>query len=267
MEKRGHAFSDDEDWLAYLRDAVARPDAHPELGAPVASGLTELEVAARGTDHATRLAEAALLLLESGTDAERTAVLELAVHQAPDAAERLRGLLARPELPARVRLRCATELLAVSRGDPAGLAVLRGALAEPGDRKRALVAAARHLPEWPADWLRLAPPDEVLLIELWKATSVPRRRAFVDAAAAAGPDHIESLIAGARQLVRGNREQVAPLMKMLAPYLPDPTSGEFVVEAMLGSLRASRRDPQQAELAERVLRKHDFGPKKPDSGG
>src|SRR5688572_29006890 len=163
MEKRGRVFADDEDWLAYLRDVVARPDAHPEVGAPAPSGLSAIEAAARGTRQAARLADAALSLLEAGTDTERTAVLELAVHTAPDAAPRLRALLARPNLSAALRVRCASELLAASREDPAGLAALRDTLAGPGDHRLALLGAARHLPEWPAGWLRLAPPEAALL--------------------------------------------------------------------------------------------------------
>lgn len=264
METRGRAFADDEDWIAYLRDVVARPDAHPELGAPAPSGLSAIEAAARGTLHAERLADAALALLEAGTDAERATVLELSVHAAPAAALRLRALLARPELPAPVRARCASELLAASPDDPAGLAALRGALAGPGDQRLALLGAARHLPEWPAELIHLAAPDDALLLALWKETPVSRRRAFVEAVAAAGPEHLDALITGARHLVRTSREQAAPLMKMLAPHLADPTSGEIVVEAMVGSLRANRKDPQQAELAERLLRRHDIWPKKPD---
>ena len=264
METRGRVFRDDEDWFAYLRDVVARPEAHPEV-APIASGLPELEAAAHGTGHAARLADAALTLLETGTDAERAAVLELAVHAAQDAVPRLRALLARPELPTHLRVRCASELLLASREDPAGIAALREALAAPGDRRLALRAAARHLPEWPGEWIRMTPPDDALLLELWKATPAPRRRAFVEAVAAAGPEHLDALISGARQLVRTSRDQAAPLMKMLAPHLPDPTSGEIVVEAMVGSLRANRKDPRQAELAERILRKHDIWPKKPDT--
>lgn len=266
METRGRVFADDEDWLAYLRDVVARPDAHPEV-APVPSGLSILEAAARGTGHAIPLADAALCLLEQGTAAERAVAQELAVHAAPDAALRLRVLLARPDLAPEVRVRCASELLAASREDPAGLAVLREALAGPGDPRLALLGAARHLPEWPAEWVRRAPPDDALLLALWKATPVPKRRAFVEAIAATGPAHLDALIAGARQLVRTSRDQAAPLMKMLAPHLPDPTSGEIVVEAMVGSLRANRKDPRQAELAERILRKHDIWPKKPDGEG
>jgi hypothetical protein len=261
METRSREFGDDEDWLAYLRDVIARPDAHPEVSAP--SGLSTLEAAARGTGHAGQLADAALSLLEAGTDAERAAVQELALHAAPDAVPRLRALLARPELPPEARVRCASELLVAAHEDPAGLAALREALGRPGDRRLALVAAARHLPEWPGEWVRLVPPDDALLLELWKETPVPKRRAFVEAIAVVGPDHLHALIAGARQLVRTSREQAAPLMKMLAPHLPDPTSGEIVVEAMLGSLRANRKDPRQAELAERILRKHDIWPKKP----
>jgi len=264
METRGQMFTDDEDWLAYLRDVIARPDAHPEASG-VPSGLAALEAAARGTGHAARLADAALSLLEVGTDAERAAVQELAVHAARDAVPRLRALLARPDLPADARVRCASELLVASREDPLGLAALREALAGPGDHRLALLGAARHLPEWPADWIRRTPPDDELLLALWKATPVPKRRAFVEAVVAAGADHHYALIAGARQLVRTGREQAAPLMKMLAPYLPDPTSGEIVVEAMVGSLRANRKDPHQAELAERLLHRHDiWPPKKPD---
>lgn len=263
METRGRVFADDEDWLAYLRDVVARPDAHPEV-APVPSGLSILEAAARGTGHAPRLADAALCLLEQGTADERAVAQELAVHTAPDAALRLRVLLARPDLGPEVRVRCASELLAASREDPAGLAVLREALAGPGDPRLALLGAARHLPEWPAEWVRLAPPDDALLLALWKATPVPKRRAFVEAIAVIGPAHLDALIAGARQLVRTSRDQAAPLMKMLASHLPDPTSSEIVVEAMVGSLRSNRKDPRQAELAERILRKHDIWPKKPD---
>ena len=263
METRSRSFRDDEDWLAYLRDVIARPDAHPDLGAP--SGLSTLEAAARGTGHAARLADAALSLLETGTDAERAAVQELALQAAPDAGPRLRALLARPALPADVRVRCASELLAVSREDPAGLAALRESLTRPGDHRLALLGAARHLPVWPAEWVRLAPPDDALLLELWQETPVPKRRAFVEAVVAVGPDHLHALIAGARQLVRTSREQAAPLMKMLAPHLADPTSGEIVVEAMIGSLRANRKDPRQAEMAERILRKHDiWPPKKPE---
>jgi len=261
METRSRSFRDDEDWLAYLRDVIARPDAHPDLGAP--PGLSTLEAATRGTGHAERLADAALALLESGTDVERAAVQELALHAAPDAAPRLRALLARPELPAAARVWCASELLAVSREDPAGLTALREALADPGDRRAALIAAARHLPEWPVEWVRLAEPDDALLLELWKETPVLRRRAFVEAVVAAGADHHQALIAGARHLVRTSRDQAAPLMKMLAPYLPDPTSGEIVIEAMVGSLRANRKDPRQAELAEHILHRHDIWPKKP----
>ncbi len=263
METRGRVFADDEDWVAYLRDVVARPEAHPEV-APMPSGLSILEAAARGTGHAPRLADAALCLLESGTDAERAVARELAMHAAPDAALRLRVLLARPDLPPEVRVRCASELLVAAHEDPAGLAVLREALAGPGDPRLALLGAARHLPEWPAEWVRLAPPDDALLLALWKTTPVPKRRAFVEAVAATGPAHLDALIAGARHLVRTSRDQAAPLMKMLAPHLPDPTSGEIVVEAMVGSLRANRKDPRQAELAERILRKHDIWPKKPD---
>jgi hypothetical protein len=264
METRGRVFGDGEDLLAYLRDVVARPDAHPEVGSPAPSGLEALEAEARASGQAARLADAALSLLETGTDAERAAVQELAVHAAPDAVPRLRALLARPELPPGVRLRCASELLVASRDDPAALAVLREALARPGDHRRALLAAARHLPEWPAEWVRIAPPDDELLLALWKETSASKRRAFVEAVVATGADHHHALISGARQLVRKSREQAAPLMKMLAPYLADPTSGEIVVEAMVGSLRANRKDPQQAELAERILRKHDIWPKRPD---
>jgi hypothetical protein len=262
METRSRSFNDDEDWLAYLRDVIARPDAHPDLGAP--SELSTLEAAARGTGHATRLADAALSILETGTDAERAAVQELALHAAPDAAPRLRALLARPALSTDVRVRCASELLAASREDPAGLAALREELAHPGDLRIALLGAARHLPEWPAQWIHLVPADAAFLLELWKETPVPKRRAFVEAVVVTSPDHLHALIAGARQLVRTSREQAAPLMKMLAPHLPDPTSGEVVVEAMVGSLRANRKDPRQAELAEHILRRHDLWHKKPD---
>lgn len=260
MDTRGQVIEEVQDWLGYLRDVIARPDAHPEAGAPP---LTTLEAAARGTAHATQLADAALSLLENGTAAERAAVQGLAVREARDAVPRLRALLARPDLPVAVRVWCASELLAVSRDDPAGLAALREALASPGDRRSALLAAARYLPEWPTEWVRLADPDDALLLALWKETSATKRRAFVDVVVAAGPAHHQALIAGARHLVRTSRDQAAPLMKMLAPYLPDPTSGEIVVEAMVGSLRANRKDPRQAELAERLLRRHDIWPKKP----
>jgi hypothetical protein len=267
-------FGDDEDWLAYLRDVVARPDAHPEV-APVPAGLSTLEAAARETGHEGRLADAALSLLETGSDAERAVAQELALHAAPDASPRLRALLQRQDLPSGIRVRCARELLAVSREDPVGLAALRDVLAGPADplapwdgdpvHRLALLAAARHLPEWPANLIHCAEPDDALLLELWKQTPMPKRRAFVETVAAAGPDYLDALIAGARHLVRTSRDQAAPLMKMLAPHLPDPTSGEIVVEAMVGSLRANRKDPRQAELAERILRRHDIWPKKPDS--
>ncbi len=266
METRGRAFADDEDWLAYLRDVIARPDAHPEVS-PAPPGLSALEAAARGTPQATRLADAALSLLEHGTEAERAAVQGLALHDAPDAVPRLRALLARADLSPAARLSCASELVAVSPGDPAALAAIREALAVPGGRRRALVCAARHLPEWPADLIGLAEPDDLLLLELWKETPVGKRRRFVESVVAAGAEHHNALISGARHLVRTSRDQAAPLMKMLAPYLPDPTSGEIVVEAMVGSLRSNRKDPRQAELAERILRKHDIWPKKPDGDG
>jgi hypothetical protein len=265
METRGRVFGDDEDWLAYLRDVVARPETHPEV-APVPAGLSTLEAAARETEHAVRLADAALSLIETGTDAERAVVQELAIHTAPDAVPRLRALLLRQDLPPATRVRCASELLVSSHEDPIGLAALREALAGGGlglALALALLGAARHLPEWPADWIRRVVPDDALLLALWKATPVSKRRAFVDAVAAAGPDHLDALITGARHLVRTSRDQAAPLMKMLAPHLADPTSGEIVVEAMVGSLRANRKDPRQAELAERILRKHDIWPKKP----
>ena len=275
METRGRVFGDDEDWIAYLRDVVARPEAHPEV-APVPTGLSTLEAAARETGHAARLADAALSLLEAGTDAERAVVQELAVHTAPGAVSRLRALLLRQDLPPATRVRCASELLVASREDPMGLAVLREVLgggdpvaASPrlagAEHRLALLGAARHLPEWPGGWIRRVPPDDALLLALWKATPAPRRRALVEAVAAAGPDHLDALIVGARHLVRTSRDQAAPLMKMLAPHLADPTSGEIVVEAMVGSLRANRKDPRQAELAERILRKHDIWPKKPDN--
>jgi hypothetical protein len=260
MDTRSQVLGEVQDWLGYLRDVIARPDAHPEVGTPP---LATLEAAAHGTAHAAQLADAALSLLESGTDAERAAVQGLAVHQARDAVPRLRALLARPELPAAARVWCASELLAVSRHDPAGLAVLREALAGPGDRRSAFLAAARHLPEWPGEWVRSTEPDDALLLALWIETSASKRRAFVEAVVAAGPEHHHALIAGARHLVRTSRDQAAPLMKMLAPYLPDPTSGEIVIEAMVGSMRANRKDPRQAELAERILRRHDIWPKKP----
>jgi hypothetical protein len=260
MDTRGQVLGDVQDWLGYLRDVIARPDAHPEAGA---LPLATLEEAARGTAQAAQLADAALSLLENGTDAERAAVQGLAVHEARDAVPRLRALLARPELPAAVRAWCASELLAVSRNDPAGLTAIRGALANPGERRSALLAAARHLPDWPSEWIRLTEPDDMLLLALWKETPAPRRRAFIEAVVAAGPDHHHALIAGARHLVRTSRDEAAPLMKMLAPYLPEPTSGEIVIEAMVGSLRANRKDPRQAELAERLLRRHDIWPKKP----
>ena len=95
---------------------------------------------------------------------------------------------------------------------------------------------------------------------------MPRRRAFVSAIVAAGPTHLDALIASARHLARMNHEHAAPLMMMLGPYLPEPTSGEFAVEAMVGALRANREDPRRAELAERVLHKHELWPKKPDEG-
>jgi hypothetical protein len=267
MEVRGRAFGEDEDWLAYLRDAIARPEAHPEIDAALASGLSKIEAAAQGTPHAQRLADAALALLETGTATERDAVQCLALRAAPDAAPRLRALLGRADLSMDTRVRCAHELLTAARQDPVGLEVVRGALAAPAgeeSRRLALDVAARHLPEWPANWLHLAPPDPALLLSLWKDTPVPRRRAFVEAVAAAGRAHLDALIAGARHLARMSREQAGPLMMMLAPYLPEPTSGEFIVEAMVGTLRAKHKDPRQAELAERVLSKHDLWPKKPD---
>ena len=270
MEVPGRAFGDDEDWLAYVRDAVARPEAHPELGAALSSGLSKIEAAVQGTPHEPRLADAALALVETGTAAERDAVQALGLHAAPDAAPRLRALLGRADLPADMRVRCAHELLLAAREDPVGLGALRGVLAAPADeevRRLALHAAARHLPEWPAGWLSLAPPEAALLLALWKDTPVPRRRAFVEAVVAAGMAHLGALIAGARHLARMSREQAGPLMMMLGPYLSDPTSGEFAVEAMVGSLRANRKDPQQAELAERILRKHELWPKKPDGEG
>jgi hypothetical protein len=264
MDVRGRAFRDDEDWLAYLRDAIARPESHPEVVAPVAWGLVKIEAAAKGTPHAARLADAALALLESGSAAERDIVQALALHLAPDAVQRLRALLGRADLQPAVRLRCAGEILCVAREDPMALRILREALAGPAERGPALLVAARHLPEWPGEWLRLVPPDDALLLALWKETPAPRRRAFVEAVVVVGPDHLDALIVGARRLVRTSREQGAPLMKMLAPHLPDPTSGEFAVEAVLGSLRAKSKDPHQSELAERVLRKHELWPKKPD---
>lgn len=260
MDTRGQVIEDVQDWLGYLRDVIARPDAHPEAGPPP---LAKLEAAARGTTHAAQLADAALSLLEDGTAAERAAVQGLAVREARDAVPRLRALLARSELPGAARVWCASELLAVSRDDPAGLAALREALAGPGDHRCALLAAARHLPEWPTEWVRLAEPDDELLLALWKETSATKRRAFVDAIVAVSPEHHHAMIAGARYLVRTSRDQAAPLMKMLAPHLPDPTSGEIAVEAMFGNLRANRKDPRQAEMAERILRKHDIWPKKP----
>lgn len=267
METRGRVFEDDEDWLAYLRDVIARPEAHPEVTAPPASGLCSIEAAARETGHAERLADAALCLLEDGTDAERAVVQALSVHAAHDATARLRALLARPGLPSAVRVRCATELLVVSRDEPVAVAVLREALAGPGDHRLALLGAARHLPEWPTALVRLAEPDPKLLLALWKETPVPKRRAFVDAVVAVSADHHHAMIAGARHLVRTSRDAAAPLMKMLAPHLPDPTSGEIAVEAMVGSMRANRKDPRQAEMAERLLRRHDIWPKKPGDEG
>lgn len=267
MEVRGRAFLDDEDWLAYLRDAIARPETHPEIGAALSSGLSKIDAAAQGTPHAPRLADAALALLETGTAAERNAVQGIALRVAPDAVPRLRALLGRADLPADARVRCAHELLLAVREDPVALGALRGALAAPADeevRRLALHVAARHLPEWPAGLLPLAPPDAALLLALWKDTPVPRRRSFVEAVVAAGKAHLDALIAGARHLVRMSRDQATPLMMMLGPYLPDPTSGEFAVEAMVGSMRSSRKDPRQAELAERILLKHELWPKKPD---
>jgi hypothetical protein len=180
----GRTFEDVEDWLVYLRDVIARPDTHPELGASPTRWLSTLEAAVRGGPRAGRLSDAALALLEDGTEAERDAALELTLHVAPDAVPRLRALLERPGLLPDVRVRCASELLAASREDPVGLAVLREALAGPGVRRRALLAAARHLPEWPASFVPLAEPDEALLLALWQETPATRRRLFVDAVAA-----------------------------------------------------------------------------------
>ncbi|HWU89866.1 MAG TPA: hypothetical protein VN253_21540, partial [Kofleriaceae bacterium] len=133
MEVRSRAFRDDEDWLAYLRDAIARPEDHPEVVAPVARGLVEIEAAAKGSPQEARVADAALSLFESGTAAERDAVQALALRAAPDAAPRLRVLLRAPDLPAGARLRCADELLCAAPEDPFALDVLRKALATPGD--------------------------------------------------------------------------------------------------------------------------------------
>jgi hypothetical protein len=230
MEVQGRAFADDEDWLAYLRDVDARPE------------VREIEAAAKGTPQAKRIAEAALALVEDGGMAELARVQGMAVHEAHGAEARLRALLERPGLTAE------------------GRAWLDG------EHRRALVAAARGASEWPAGLVAYAAPEEELLIELWQETPVAKRRAYLEAVVAAGEAHLDALIAGARALAKTSRDQAAPLMMMLAPHLPDPTSGEIVVEAMVGTLRANRKDPRQGELAERVLRKHELWPKKPGDG-
>lgn len=267
MDVQGRAFEDEEDWLAYLRDVIAQPESHPEVVAPVEAGLVAIEAAVQGTVHEVRFADAALSLLEMGTGAERAAIQELSMHAAPDAADRLRALLARPGITDEARIWLASELLLVAREDPLGRAVLRDALAAPGDRRLALLGAARGLPEWPDELMALVDPDAALLIALWTETPPGKRRAFIDAVVAAGSDHLDALIAGARELAAISREGASPLMTMLAPHLPDPTSAELVMEAVIGNLRANRRgDPRHAELAERLLHRHELWPKKPSSG-
>jgi hypothetical protein len=264
----GREISENEDWVAYLRDVVVRPDAHPELAT---GGLPALEVELRGTPHAARFADAALTLVETGSPAEADAAQVLAIHAAPDATARLRALVARPDLAVARRLKVACALLLAVPQDAAGIAAIRDALGHPQHRVLALLAAARHLPEWPAQLLGLAPTDEDVLLELWKATPAGKRRAFCAAVDVAGPAHLEALIAGARRLVRVNRELATPLMMMLGPYLPDPTTGEILVETVLENMRAHRQDPShrhdahQAELAERMLNRRELWPKKDGS--
>lgn len=155
----------------------------------------------------------------------------------------------------------ATARLETAPDDAAALATIRAALVEPSDRTAALHAAARFLPEWPVQLVAIAPAEATLLATLWTETPVSKRCAFVSAVAAAGSAHLDALIDGARQLPR---ELASPLMMMLSPHLPDPSSGEILIADMLEHLRGARRDRACGERAERLLQRHELWHKRED---
>lgn len=86
------------DWVAYIRDCVASPALHPELGAEswsVETGLSKISDDLARTPQAAAFADAALQILERGSPEEARSMVLVSLDAAPDAARRVARVLTR----------------------------------------------------------------------------------------------------------------------------------------------------------------------------
>lgn len=96
----GHVFDESTDWLEFLRTAANRPAAAHGLRDDVETSiaLSALASECEGTPLEEAMADAALKLIESGTQTEMDAVRRLPYEKAPNAFNRLlRAVEAKPE--------------------------------------------------------------------------------------------------------------------------------------------------------------------------
>ena len=201
-------FADVADWTAYLRDLIARPGAHPELGKHgtmgTRSSVGALAATLAGSPYLDRLLDAGLALVERGTP-EEVAIAGTLPFGAVQGDRVLEVLAARattlPEEVFDVLIDAALEHRPLDPRVPRALEAR--AASAPHEAAALLKVALARLPAWVIQHVpRFASashdPRGRTLAALLARSHPIERGALLDAIAAAGPDYMARTLAGVR---------------------------------------------------------------------
>jgi hypothetical protein len=192
------------DWVEHLRACVRDPAAHRELdpdNLQIDAGLSMMRGTLEGTPEAARMSDAALELLEHGTQGEQRALLSTSLGGAPELGRRVariaRGWQNGP-LDERIRTLLLRGLEAEPR-DPDVLAALREEAGRGGPRTvDALDVAAPHNAAWLAAHVGLLTaeldPEGKRLVFLALRTQVEDLPTLLRGIVAAGDGHVTRFI-------------------------------------------------------------------------
>jgi hypothetical protein len=194
------------DWVAYLRDCLSMPGAHPEMDPDnlnVDAGLSRAQAEVEGTPYAVRIAEAALDVLEHGTDAEQRELLQLAFTGVPNVGRRI-ATVARTWRGGPLDDCVSTLLLRGLQAAPTDPAILAGFADEVALGGKRAISALKDVAPHNAAWVaahvgaldaRVDPKGAGLfwLAARVGAAQLPR---LVAAIVGAGPDHVDRFLAG-----------------------------------------------------------------------
>jgi hypothetical protein len=209
------------DWPAYLRDAIARPAAHPELALHPDATTPSAELGLLATvvhgPTLARLIDGALALVDSGDPELARPVLTIPLEQAPGAAARIgRALLAHgARFDDAIVDALLDRALKADARDPDLVAAADALVQRRGPRVVAVMALAR--PDWAARHVdrisAAADPDGALLLRVLGRTRTPDLPAMVDAIAAAGPDYPARLARALATWPASAQDRVRPALR------------------------------------------------------